>query len=225
MPREHLNRNPRPPASPDAVADRIAASPTPSARAPRRRGGCVRGAPGSPPSAPGGAWRRRSVSSEKLMSVEGLELAHDAVAAAMTPGAARPAAQRVLGHAQRELELERLDGRVERVRHRDVDGARPVGVRAGALAAAERLVVGPRVGAEGEVVHGALAQRAAEGAEHEVGHARRRLDVAAGDRRGRARVEQRALGRDDRDRAVGAGAGRDVGVGEHAHGEQARAAP
>ena len=44
--------------------------------------------------------------------------------------------------AQRELELERLDRRVERVAHRDVDAARAVGVGARALAAAERLVVG-----------------------------------------------------------------------------------
>ena len=72
---------------------------------------------------------------------ERLELAHDAVAAAMRARAARAAADRVARDAQRELELERLDGRVERVRHRDVDAARAVGVRAGALAAAERLVV------------------------------------------------------------------------------------
>ena len=70
-----------------------------------------------------------------------LELAHEPVAAAVAPGAARAAADRVAHDAQRELELERLDRRVERVGHRDVDGARPVGVGAGALAAAERLVV------------------------------------------------------------------------------------
>ena len=74
--------------------------------------------------------------------VQRLELAHDAVAAAVPPGAARAAPQRVLDRAQRELELERLDRRVERVRHRHVHGARAVGVGARALAAAERLVVG-----------------------------------------------------------------------------------
>src|SRR5918994_7296692 len=79
---------------------------------------------------------------------ESLDLAHDAVAAAVRPGAARLAPQRVLDDAQRELELERLDRRVERVRHRDVHAARAVGVRAGALAAAERLVVGEGVVAE-----------------------------------------------------------------------------
>ena len=36
-----------------------------------------------------------------------------------------------------------------------------------------------------------------------------------------ARVEQRALGRAHLDRPVGAGGRRDVGVGQHAHGEQA----
>src|SRR5215216_731023 len=49
-----------------------------------------------------------------------LELAHDAVAAAVATRAARAAPHRVARDAQRELELERLDGRVERVRHSDV---------------------------------------------------------------------------------------------------------
>src|SRR6202008_4126323 len=76
--------------------------------------------------------------------------------------AAGAAAQRVLDGAQGELALEGLDRRVEGVRHGDVDGARPVGVGARALAAAERLVVRERVAAEREVVHRALAERAAE---------------------------------------------------------------
>ena len=58
--------------------------------------------------------------------VERLELADDAVATAMAPGSAAAAADRVLDDAQRELELERLDRRVARVRHRNVDGARAV---------------------------------------------------------------------------------------------------
>ncbi len=73
---------------------------------------------------------------------ERFELAHDAVAAAMAPGAARSATQRVLEDAQRELALERLDRRVERVAHRDVHAAGAVGIGARALSAAERLVVG-----------------------------------------------------------------------------------
>ena len=152
---------------------------------------------------------------------ERLELAHHAVAAARAPRAARAAAQRVLDRAQRELQLERLDRRVERVRHRHVHGARAVRVGARALAAAERLVVGEVVVAEREVVHRALAERAAERGQHEVGHARRGLDVAGRHRRGRPRVEQAALGGDHRQRAVGALAGRHVGVGEHAQGEVA----
>jgi hypothetical protein len=52
--------------------------------------------------------------------VHGLELADHAVAAPVASGTARAAPQRVLDGAQRELELERLDRRVERVRHPDV---------------------------------------------------------------------------------------------------------
>ena len=126
---------------------------------------------------------------------ERLELAHDPVAAAVLAVAAGAAPQRVAHDAQRELQLERLDRRVERVRHRDVHAARAVGVRAGALAAAERLVVGEVVGAEREVVHRALAERAAERGEHEVGDARRGLDVARHHRGRAAGVEQAALGR------------------------------
>src|SRR6266487_7141315 len=70
-----------------------------------------------------------------------LELANDAVAAAMAAAAAAPAPEPELADPQGELCLERLDGRVKRVRHRDVDRARPVCVRAGALPAADRLVV------------------------------------------------------------------------------------
>src|SRR5215210_2127774 len=47
---------------------------------------------------------------------ERLQLADDAVAAAPAPGAARAAPERVLDRTQRELELQRLDRRVERVR-------------------------------------------------------------------------------------------------------------
>ncbi len=133
-----------------------------------------------------GAWRRRSAISEKLISSSASQLAHDAVAAAVTARAARAAAQRVLDDAQRELALERLDRRVQRVAHRDVHAARPVGVRARALAAAERLVVGEALVAEREVVHRALALRAPERAQHEIGDARGGLDVAGRDRCARA---------------------------------------
>src|SRR5271167_2525139 len=103
---------------------------------------------------------------------ERFDLPHDAVAAAMEPAAAGAAAQGVLGDAQREFALERLDGRVQGVAHRDVHAARAVGVRAGALAAAEGLVVGEERVPEREVVHRALAERPPERLEHEVGDAR-----------------------------------------------------
>src|SRR4051812_7033576 len=56
--------------------------------------------------------------------VERLELADHPVAAAVGAVAARPPPHRVLDRPQRELELERLDRRVQRVAHRDVHGAR-----------------------------------------------------------------------------------------------------
>src|SRR4051812_29875624 len=153
--------------------------------------------------------------------LERLGFADHAIAAAVAARAAAAPAHRVLGHPQRELEFERLDRCVERVRHGDVDRARAVGVRARALTAAQRLVVGEVLVAEGDVVHRPLTERSPERGENEVGHARGGLDVAAGDRRRRPGVEQRALGRPDLDRAVGAGGGRDVGVRQDADGEVA----
>ena len=50
-----------------------------------------------------------------------------------------------------------------------MDGARAVTVGSGGLAASQGLVKGEPVVAEREVVHRALAERAAEGAEGEVG--------------------------------------------------------
>src|SRR5215208_2868322 len=91
-----------------------------------------------------------------------LELAHDSVAAAPAPRSPGTAPHGVAADEQRELELERLDRRVERVRHRDMHAGRAGGVGAGALAAAERLVVGERRRAARDVVHRALAERAAE---------------------------------------------------------------
>ena len=58
--------------------------------------------------------------------LEDAQLAHDAVAAAVTPCATRAGAQLVALDAQRVRELERLRRGVERVRHRDVDAGRPV---------------------------------------------------------------------------------------------------
>ena len=85
--------------------------------------------------------------------------AHHAVAAAVSAGPARPRPQRVALDPQRILALERLDRRVQRVRHRDVDGARPGPRRPAALAAAERLVVGEPRRPERDVVHRPLAVR------------------------------------------------------------------
>ncbi len=154
--------------------------------------------------------------------LERLDLAHDPVAAALSARSARPATQRDLTHPHRVLGLERLDRGVERVRHRHMDRARPVGVGAGALATAGRLVVGEAVAGQGEVVHRALALRGGRRAtgksrEDEVGNATRRLDVARGHGGRRLRVEQAALRCANLDRPVRAGRRRRVRIGQHPH--------
>src|SRR5450755_1018766 len=73
---------------------------------------------------------------------ERLELADHTISALVPPPPTGAAPERVLHRAQWELELERLDRGVERVAHRDVHAARAVRVRARALSAADRLVVG-----------------------------------------------------------------------------------
>ena len=211
----------RRPASRSAGGRRGAGWRGPSVPDPRRSSRLRPRAPSAPPR---GAARRVPAAlgdQRQLHRRERLELAHDPVAAAVRARAARAAPDRVLDDPQRELELQRLDRRVQRVRHRDVHAGRAVGVRARALAAAERLVVREGVGAEREVVHRALAERAAERAEDEVGDAARGLDVAGDDGGGRLGVQQRAARRDHRHRPQRARVGRDVGVGEHAHGEEA----
>src|SRR6266700_4192099 len=78
---------------------------------------------------------------------------HDALTAAEAAVAAGTEPERVPLDPERIRELERLNRRRERVRHRDVYRRRAVSVRTGALAAADRLVVSERVAPEGEVVH------------------------------------------------------------------------
>ncbi len=148
-----------------------------------------------------------------------LEFSDHPVAAAVLAAAARSAPDRVFDHPERELELQSLDGRVERIAHGHVDGARPVGVRAGALPTADRLVVHDLLVAQGQVVHGALPDRAAEGAQHHIRHPGRGLDVAAHDRRGGAGVQERALGGDHFDRPVGTRGRRNVRIGQDPDGE------
>src|SRR5207248_3124637 len=123
-------------------------------------------------------------------------------------------------------ELERLGRRRERVRHRDVYRRRAVAVGAGALAAADRLVVGEAVVAEGDVVHRPLAlrwdvDRIAEGEEDDIRDPARGLDVARGDRGGRAGVDEGAFGSPDGHRREGtAGSGR-IRIGQAADDEVA----
>src|SRR4051812_46178864 len=177
---------------------------------------------GRPVATAGGArWRGAGALGDQREAHvrERLEFAHDAVAATLGSIPAGAATDRVLDRPQRELALERFDRRVERIAHRDVHGARAGGVLTRALSAAKRLVVGEVVVAGREVVHGPLAQGAAERGQHQVGYARRGLDVAGGHRGGWARVEQRSLRGDHRHRAIGAGARRHVRIGEDAHGE------
>ena len=152
--------------------------------------------------APRAARRERAALGEEREAarLEDAQLADDAVAAAVAPGSARSAPELVALDAERVRELERLGRRVERVRHRDVDARRPVRVRAGALAAADRLVVREAVVSEDGVVHRALAlrghgDRLRERVEDDVGDPARRLRVPRSDGGRRARVDERALGR------------------------------
>src|SRR5919204_1105083 len=134
--------------------------------------------------------------------LEHAELADDAVAAAMLAVAARAEAQAVPLDQQRVLELERLHGCRERVRHRDVDTARTVGVGTGSLPAADRLVVGEPVVSERDVVHRPLSlgrhlDRPSERAHDRVDDPGRGLDVPSGDGGRRARVDEASLRRED----------------------------
>ena len=153
--------------------------------------------------------------------LERLEFADQSVTTAVGAATAAVTPYRVLDDAQRELEFQRFDRRVEGVRHRDVDGAGAVGVIACTLASAERLVMGERLGPDGEVVHRPLAECAPERRQDEIRDARRRLDVSRGHGGGARRVQQRALGDDDGQRPLGAGARWDVRVGEDTQAEQA----
>ena len=114
-----------------------------SAAAPRRSGG----------SGPAGRDRRRSGRAARAGAGRS---SSDSVAGSSTrisrtspspprwrPLAARAVEQLVALDAQRQLELERLDRRVQRVRHADVDAGGAVSPAGRALAAAERLVVRP----------------------------------------------------------------------------------
>src|SRR4051794_18656117 len=79
--------------------------------------------------------------------------AHHAVAAGIAAGPARPRPHRIALDPKRILALERLDRRVQRIRHRDVNGAGPGAGRPAALAAAQRFVVGEPRRPERDVVH------------------------------------------------------------------------
>src|ERR1700704_3776641 len=103
------------------------------------------------------------------------QFAYDAVAATVQAGPAGSRPERVALDAERIRELERLDRCVERVRHCDVEAARPIRVRTSPLTAADRLVVREALVAEDDVVHGALPLRQIERAEEHIDDPRGRL--------------------------------------------------
>jgi hypothetical protein len=136
--------------------------------------------------------------------LEGPQLADDAVAATMPARPAGAEPQGISLDADRVGELERLGWGRERVRHRDVHRRRTVGIRAGALTAADRLVVREVVAAEGDVVHRPLAlrrnvDRLAQREEDDVGDPARGLNVAGRDRGRRSRIDEGPLRRADGD--------------------------
>ena len=152
--------------------------------APGRRAGCARGSPASPPPAPAG--RMAPALGDQRVA-----------AAARAPRArARRRRRRCARHRRRI----RGAGCTATTRIGNSSSSASIGVlsvlliatwtplgpsasRAGALAAADRLVVDDVVVAERDVVHRALAERAAERAQDDVGDPRGGLDVAADDRR------------------------------------------
>src|SRR5262245_23553445 len=91
--------------------------------------------------------------------LEHAQLAEDAVAATVLAFPARAEPEPVALDAHRVLQLERLDRRRQRVRHRDVDAARPVRGGTCPLTAADRLVIREAVVAERDVVHRPLSLR------------------------------------------------------------------
>jgi hypothetical protein len=152
--------------------------------------------------------------------------ADEAVAAAVAALAAGAVEQLVALDPQRRVELERLDRRVQRVRHSDVDTRRPVAAAGGALAAAERLVVRPARRPDHEVVHRPLSLRGdigrlREREQHGVGNALARLDIAGDDGAGMPRVHEASLRRPDLDRTKEAVVDRNVGAERDLDGEGA----
>ena len=159
-------------------------------------------------------------------ALEDAELADDSFPSGVAPGAARAAAQLVALHAERVRELERLDRRVEGVRHRNVHRGRAGTVGAGALSAGDRLVVGEALVAEDDVVHRPLTlrrdlDRLRERREHDVDDPARRLGVAGGHRSGGAGVHETALGREDGDRGERASRRREIRRSQAAHDVEA----
>src|SRR5947207_1423782 len=71
--------------------------------------------------------------------LEHAQLTHDSVAATVRAPAARAEPEAVALHPQRVLQLERLHGRRQRVRHGDVHAARALGAGARTLPPADRL--------------------------------------------------------------------------------------
>ena len=91
--------------------------------------------------------------------LEDAELPDDPVAAAVSPRSAGLHAKLVALHAQWVGELQRLGRRRQRVRHGHVHARGAIRLCAGALAAADRLVVRKAIVPEGDVVHRALTLR------------------------------------------------------------------
>ncbi len=143
--------------------------------------------------------------------------------------APRTAAQRVPLDPQRILALQRLDGRVQRVRHGHVHRRGPIAGGRGPLTAGQRLVVRELGRAEGDVVHGALPvgvgiDQLPERARDHVHDPAGGLGVA-GDHSGRRpRIHQRADRRGHGHRLEGAARGGDVGITQRPHHEVHRRA-
>src|SRR5262249_12414721 len=137
------------------------------------------------------AWSVRAPLGEHREAAvrEHAQLADHAVTAAVHSLTAGAVTQAPALDPQRVLQLQRRDRGDPRVRQGTVHGPGPGGSWAGALATADRLVVGERVAADGDVVHRSLPLRGhlehtAEGGEDDVDDARCGLGVPSDDGRG-----------------------------------------
>ena len=154
---------------------------------------------------------------------EQLDLANDAISTAKTPGTARVAPDLVTADNERITIFERLDRRVERICHVCMNRGEAISVRASAHSTGDRLIVGKFAPAslipptDGQIVHGPLGsgrdplrKGVSKCEKEQVDDPLRCLDVSAGNRRRRKRIDDGPARGDNLDRRKQPGRGRNI---------------